>query len=177
VRSGSFDEPLTPTNFTLKDCSTQGSAPVAAVKIDTRGVFVQQSNRRVFELGFSVESQDYNAHDLTRLNPDIGSEGFVDLAVQRQPDTQLHFVRGDGQVAALLHDTEDSVEAWWRIDTACGVGGEVESVVVLPGSMENRVYYSVKRTIGVSTKAVSGKARAAGSMLPACPRAGWPTAM
>jgi hypothetical protein len=51
VRSGSFDEPLTPTNFTLKDCSTQGSAPVAAVKIDTRGVFVQQSNRRVFELG------------------------------------------------------------------------------------------------------------------------------
>ena len=151
VRSGSFDEPLTPTNFTLKDCSTQGSAPVAAVKIDTRGVFVQQSNRRVFELGFSVESQDYNARDLTRLNPDIGSEGFVDLAVQRQPDTQLHFIRGDGVVAALLHDAEDAVDAWWRIDTP-GASGEVESVAILPGAMENRVYYSVKRTIGGSTK-------------------------
>lgn len=147
VRSGSFDQPLSPTNFTLKDCSTQGSAPIAAVKIDTRGVFVQQSNRRAFELGFSVESQDYNPHDLTRLNPNIGSEGFVDLAVQRQPDTQLHFIRGDGQVAALLHDTEDSVEAWWRIDTDCGVDGEVENVAVLPGHLENRVYYIVKRTI------------------------------
>jgi hypothetical protein len=144
VRSGSFDQPLSPTNFTLKDCSTQGSAPIAAVKIDTRGVFVQQSNRRAFELGFSVESQDYNAHDLTRLNPDIGSEGFVDLAVQRQPDTQLHFIRGDGQVAALLHDTADSVEAWWRIDTS----GEIENVAVLPGALENRVYYVVKRVIG-----------------------------
>jgi len=151
VRSGSFDEPLTPTNFTIKDCSTQGSAPVAAVKIDTRGVFIQQSNRKVFELGFSVEGQDYNARDLTRLNPDIGDEGFVDLAVQRQPDTQLHFIRGDGQVAALLHDTEDQVEAWWRIDTS-GASGEVETVVVLPGAMENRVYYAVKRTIGGSTK-------------------------
>lgn len=148
VRSGSFDQPLTPTNFTLKDCSTQGSAPVAAVKIDTRGVFVQQSNRRVFELGFSVDSQDYNAHDLTRLNPDIGSEGFVDLAVQRQPDTQLHFIRGDGQVAALLHDAEDSVEAWWRIDT----DGTIENVAVLPGALENRVYYVVNRTIGGLTK-------------------------
>jgi hypothetical protein len=148
VRSGTLDEPLTPTNFTLKDCSTQGSAPVAAVKIDTRGVFVQQSNRRVFELGFSSDTQDYNPHDLTRLNPDIGSEGFVDLAVQRQPDTQLHFVRGDGQVAALLHDTNDSVEAWWRVDT----DGDIESVAVLPGAMENRVYYSVARTIGGNTK-------------------------
>jgi hypothetical protein len=148
VRSGSFDQPLTPTNFTLKDCSTQGSAPVAAVKIDTRGVFVQQSNRRVFELAFSVDTQDYVANDLTRLNPDIGAEGFVDLAVQRQPDTQLHFIRGDGLVAALLHDAEDQVEAWWKIET----NGEVESVAILPGSLENRVYYSVNRTIGGSTK-------------------------
>lgn len=148
VRSGSFDQPLTPTNFTLKDCSTQGSAALGAVKIDTRGVFVQQSNRRVFELAFSVDSQDYNAHDLTRLNPDIGGEGFVDLDVQRQPDTQLHFVRGDGQVAALLHDAEDQVEAWWKIDT----DGVVESVAILPGSMENRVYYAVQRTIGGQTK-------------------------
>jgi hypothetical protein len=148
VRSGSFDQPLTPTNFTLKDCSTQGSAPVSAVKIDTRGVFVQQSNRRVFQLAFSSEGQDYVARDLTRLNPDIGEEGFVDLDVQRQPDTQLHFIRGDGQVATLLHDASDEVEAWWRVET----DGEVESVAVLPGQLENRVYYSVMRTINGSTK-------------------------
>lgn len=152
VRSGSFDEPLSPTNFTLKDCTTQGSAPVGAVKIDTRGVFIQQSNRRAYELVFSVEAQDYIAHDLTRLNPDIGLEGFTGLAVQRQPDTQMHFVRGDGQIAALVHDPEDQVEAWWRIDSDDDVDGEIESVVVLPGARENRVYYAVARTIGGVTK-------------------------
>lgn len=146
VRSGSFDEPLTPTNFTLKDCSTQGSTAVPAVKIDTRGVFV--SNRKVFELAFSVEGQDYGVHDLTRLNPDIGNEYFVDLAVQRKPDTQIHLPRGDGEVAILLHDSDDQVEAWWRIET----DGEVESAAVLPDTAENRVYYAAKRTINGSTK-------------------------
>jgi hypothetical protein len=148
IRSSSFDEPLTPTNFTLKDCSTQGSAPLSAVKIDTRGVFVQQSNRKVYELGFSAEIQDYAAHDLTRLNPDIGLSGFLDIAVQRQPDTQLHFVRGDGTIAVLVYDVEDQVEAWWPAD----LGGEVESVCVLPGSIEDRVYYVVKRTVNSAVK-------------------------
>lgn len=149
VRSGSFDDPLTPTNFTLKDCSTQGSAAIAAVKIDTNGVFIQESNRRIYELIFSAERQDYVARDLTRINPDIGLVGFVDLAVQRQLDTQLHFVRSDGQVAALVLDHEDQVEAWWRIKSGTGT---VEAVCVLPGSIENRVYYVVNRTVNGSTK-------------------------
>lgn len=148
VRSSSFDEPLTPTNFTMKDCSTQGSAPINAVKIDTRGVFIQQSNRRAYELAFNVELQDYGARDLTRLNPDIGIPGFTELSVQRQPDTMLHFTRGDGQVASFVHDIEDSVDAWWRIET----DGLIESHAVLPGDQEDRLYFIVQRTINGSTK-------------------------
>lgn len=150
IRSSSLDEPLTPTNFSLKDCSTQGSGAVGAFKIDTRGVFVQQSGCRVYELAFSVDAQDYRASDLTRLNPEIMGDGVVDVAIQRQPDTQMHFARADGQDVVLLHDVDDQVEAWWRISTS-GAGGVVESVCVLPGSIENRVYYSVKRTINGST--------------------------
>ncbi|NWG25364.1 MAG: hypothetical protein HXY30_13300 [Pseudorhodoplanes sp.] len=148
VRSGSFDEPLTPTNFTLKDCSTQGSANVPAVKIDTRGVFVEKSGRRVYELAFNVEAQDYVPYDLTRLNPDIGKIGFTGLDVQRQPDTMLHFPRTDGVVATLLREAGETAEAWWRAET----DGAVEAVCVLPGLLENRVYFGVARTIGGVTK-------------------------
>ncbi len=153
VRSGSFDDPLTPTNFTLKDCSTQGSAGISGVKIDTRGVFVQQSGRKVYDLVFSPEVQDYQARDLTRLHPDIAGEpdeSFVGLCVQRQPDTQLHLPRDDGQCAVLLNDRDDGVEAWWRIHSS-GANGEIEAVAVLPGTVENRVYYCVKRTIDGGT--------------------------
>jgi hypothetical protein len=147
IRSSSLDEPLTPTNFSLKDCSTQGSAAVQAVRVDTRGIFVQQSRRRAYELGYDPESQDYSASDLTRLNMEIGEEELLEVDVQRQPDTIVYFVRGDGQVACLLYEKRDQVEAWWRIVT----DGEIESCAVLPGTLEDKVYFIVKRTINGST--------------------------
>jgi hypothetical protein len=147
IRSSNFDVPLTPTDFTAKDCSTQGSYPLAPVKVDTRAVFVEKSGRRVMELAFAAEKQDYDVRDLTRFNHDIGAEGFVDAAVQRQPDTRIHFVRGDGQVAILSYDHVEGIEAWWRFTT----DGEVESVCVLPGDQEDAVYYVVRRTIGGNT--------------------------
>lgn len=145
IRSSSFDEPLTPTNFSIKDCSTQGSSSaLPAVKVDTRGVFVQKSGRRVYELAFNVDVQDYKARDLTRLHTTIGLDGFTAIAVQRQPDTVIHFRRADGQLASLVYDADDAVECWWRSVTT----GEIEDVVTLPGEIEDKVYVVVMRTIG-----------------------------
>lgn len=149
AKSSSFDEPLTPTNFNLTTSSTQGTySQLGCVKVDGRAVYVQASNRRVYEILFDVQEADYKTSDLTRLNPDIGLAGFVDLDAQRQPDTFVHLVRADGQVAVLLYDPQDQVEAWWRIET----DGAVENVCVLPGTLEDKVYYVVRRTIGGVTK-------------------------
>jgi hypothetical protein len=148
IRSSSFDEPLTPTNAMPDACSTQGSARLPALKVDTRGAFVEKSGRRVYELAYSVDAQDYVASDLTRLNSDIGIPGFVSLAVQRQPDTRLHFVRSDGQDAILLREPQDEISCWTRAMTL----GVIERVCVLPGAIEDAVYYVVKRVINGATK-------------------------
>jgi hypothetical protein len=146
IRSSSFDEPLTPTNITLKDASTVGSASVSPVKVDSQGVFVHRSNRRVYSAYYSIEANDYISKDLTRLNEDIASEGILELSVQREPETYVWCVRGDGQVAILIYDIEEKVEGWSRFIT----DGEVESVCVLPGEGEDVVYLAVKRTINGS---------------------------
>ena len=142
-RSDAFDEPLTPTNFNLKDASTQGSANVIAVKVDTRGVFVQKSGLRVYELKYDFAAGDYSADDLTVLVPGLGDPGFSHIAVQRQPDTRIHCVRSDGRVAMLVYLPAEDVRCWLDID----VGGVVEDAFVLPGTNEDAVYYCVKRTI------------------------------
>lgn len=158
IRSSAFDSPLTPTDFTMRDCSGHGAAPLAPVSLDSTGVFIDKSGRRVYELVFDINRGDYTTHDLTRLNPDIGDDGFTDMAVQRQPDTRVHLMRGDGTVGVLLHDAEEQLEAWWIIQIAGTVIDEVdvdavvESVCVLPGNLEDVVYYVVKRTINGSTK-------------------------
>lgn len=141
VRSTSFDEPITPTNFNVKKASTQGSAQVPAAEIDRRGVFVQRSGRRAYEIAYDIQSNDYAPIDLTALVPEIGDAGFVRIAVQRQPDTRIHFVRADGTVAMLIRDAAEDVLCWvdWETD------GEVEDVCVLPGDVEDRVFYAVRR--------------------------------
>lgn len=151
ARSSSFDEPMTPTNFQIKEASTQGSAAVDAAKIDSRGVYVQRGGTRAMELSFNAEVYDYATTELSALIPEIGQPGIVRIAVQRQPDTRIHFVRSDGTVAVLVFDRAENLACWLEVET----DGEVEDVVVLPGAAgdsEDAVYYHVNRTIDGSTK-------------------------
>ena len=149
ARSSSFDEPLTPTNITLKDASSIGSADVSPIKIDSRGIFVHRSTRSIHAVLYSFDNNDYTTDDLTETNEDICSEGIVELAVQREPETYVWCVRSDGQVAVLNYDWSESrqVKGWFRFVT----DGEVESVAVVPDDEQDRVYMSVKRTIDGST--------------------------
>lgn len=150
AKSSSLDEPLTPTNFNLKTCSTQGSSSVDPVKLDQSGIFVNRSGMRVYELAFDVKAYDYQTQDLTALVPDVASPGLIRAAAQRQPDTRVHFVRDDGKVMLMVRDNAEDVLAWVLIET----DGEIEDVCVLPavsGDQDDQVYYVVKRTINGST--------------------------
>lgn len=141
-RSSSFDEPLTPTNFTPKETGTQGSTTVQAVKVDGRGIFVQRCGSRLYQMAYDVAQNDFSLDDLSTFVPDIGSPGIVRIAVQRQPDTRIHCVRSDGTVALLLFNKAENIMAWVDIET----DGEVVDVAILPGTDEDTVYYSVLRT-------------------------------
>jgi hypothetical protein len=145
IRSTSFDEPLTPTNYNVKPASTQGALrTVPAVLMDASVVFVQAGGVRVYELRLGNGGGfDYTPIDLTTLAPEIGKPGIVAMAIQRQPDTRIHCVRSDGKVAIAVIDRTEDVLAWVLFET----DGLVENVVRLPGAVEDRVYYVVRRTI------------------------------
>lgn len=147
AKASSLDEPLTPTAFSLKPVSTLGSADMPALRVDTTGVYVQRDGSRVYELAMDGATYSYASHDLTATAPELGGTGFVRMAAQRQPDTRIHFVRGDGKVAILVSDRVENVTCWVTYET----DGVVEDVVVLPGPLGDRVYYTVKRVINGST--------------------------
>lgn len=148
MRSSSLDEPLTPTNSSAKAFSTQGSSGTRALKLDTNAVFVQRSGKRVFMVQGSQSVGDYDISELTLLIPDLLDAGVVSIAVQRQPDTRIHCVLGNGKVAILTYEPREEVLCWsmWETD------GSVERAAVLPGTGEDKVYYHVNRTINGSTK-------------------------
>ena len=141
ARSSSFDEPLTPTQFNLRDSSTQGSAPIDAVQIDNRGLFVQRSGNRIIEMVYDGSIYEYQPADQMLLVPDLADSGIKRLAVQRQPDTRMHAVLNDGSSLVYITDPAENVRAWIKIET----DGLIEDVIVLPGVLEDAVYYVVNR--------------------------------
>jgi hypothetical protein len=147
ARASSLDEPLTPTQFGLKTVSTLGSAALRAIKVDNSVVFVQRNGTRAYEISLDSGSYNYVSSDLTALVPEIGSPSIVRIAVQRMPDTRIHCVRSDGLVAVLVFDKVENVSCWLLVET----DGDIEDVAVLPGSEEDSVYYTVKRTINSAT--------------------------
>lgn len=146
-RSSALDEPLTPTNFQIKVSSTQGSAAIGAIRVDEKGIFVQNGGTRIFELDRG-DGVNYNAQDLTVLIPEICGVGVSRIAVQRKPDTRIHCVLSDGTTAIGVIDRLENVLCWHTFSTRSG--DSVVDVVVIPGALgsgEDAVYYSVARAI------------------------------
>ncbi len=144
IRSNSFDEPLTNSNYNSKIISAAGTAPSPAAMLGTMGYFIDQTTRRIYEADFDGQRGDLTARDMTLLVPEIGDEGFARIAAQKSPDMRLHAVRDDGTVGVLVRDAAEDVLCWVDYET----DGLVEDVAVLPGARGDRVFYRVKRTIG-----------------------------
>ncbi|MDX1742938.1 MAG: hypothetical protein R3186_05010 [Ruegeria sp.] len=144
VRSTSFDEPVTPSNYNVKAASTKGSAQIPAVISDGRGYFIGRSGQDVFEVEYDVEKYGYGARELTMLAPHLGDGGFSRIAMQENPDRRLHCIKADGTAVVLIRDEAEEVICWITVET----DGDIVDATVLPNTQEDRVFYTVKRTVG-----------------------------
>lgn len=143
IRSTSFDEPITPSNYNVKARTTKGSSTAPAVLADNSGYFIARTTETVYELTYDAGTYGYTALDAMTLVPEMGAGGIVRLGVQQSPDLRLHAVRADGTVAMLVRDAAENVLCWVDMST----DGYVEDVVTLPSQVEDRVFYRVRRNI------------------------------
>lgn len=141
AKSSSLDEPLTPTNLSIRDTSTTGAAPVEPAKVDTRGLFIERAGNAVMEIVFDGSSGDYVTTQLSKLTTDVFAPGVKQLAVQRRPDTRIWLVMNNGTCVCCLYEPGQEVLAFVPIQTT----GVIESVSVLPSATQDRVYFSVRR--------------------------------
>jgi hypothetical protein len=138
ARSNTFDEPLTRGNFNIKTVSS-------------KGVFVDRTKQRLYELTYNLDEQDYKSLDLSIFAPAFNRLGIIQIAVQIKPDVRIHCLRSDGTVGVLVFDRLENVICWISVETP-GASGVVEDISVLPGETEDQVYYFVARTINGGTQ-------------------------
>jgi hypothetical protein len=162
-RSSSFDEPLTPTNLTLKTASTRGASNISPLKVDTRGIFVGRSGKQMYELFFDLDVNDYQAASITRQHEDLAlsaapeeyGDGFVELCLQREPENYIWGIREDGQVATMIYEPKEKVAGWFRVLTgrygSCATNGDrIISMCMLPSTDEDLIYLNVERNVMIN---------------------------
>jgi hypothetical protein len=163
ARSSSFDEPLTPTNVTMKPAANDGAARISPVVVGSRGIFVCSDLRRIFELGYNVDAQDYVATDLLRINedfseaenPDLYSDYWTELGYQSNPAPYLWALREDGIAGVMLFNPAEEARACFKLATgrigsldSARTADRIISVTAVPQVGEDAVYLGVERLIG-----------------------------
>jgi hypothetical protein len=151
IGSNALDDVMTPTTAKSRPRSRRGSANAAGQVIDEAVAFVDRSRRKLFRM--ELEGSDYGLSELTRLHRTIAgdegtTEGFIECAVQYNPEPRIWLPCDDGRMSVILFEPTEGVAAWCRlVDT----GAFYESVCCLPGDVEDSIYFVVKRTVGGST--------------------------
>ena len=142
---------ISPTNIDIRPETPYGSPKRRPIQIGHTTIFIQRAGRKLRELEYSFESDNYKGADLTVIAPHISEGGFQELAYSQEPYSIMYAIRGDGEIALLAYEKAQEVFGWGRWVT----DGSYESIAVLPpepGTDEYQVFVLVNRTIGGATK-------------------------
>lgn len=141
---------LTPSNASVKRQTNYGSAHIQAKIVQDAVLFVQRNAKRIREFIYTFERDGYSAQDLTLLAEHITQGGIGQVAVQKNPETVVWMVSGDGRLIGLTYERGQNVAGWFGFDT--GEGDAFESVAVVSGvGDEDEIWVSVRRVIDGNT--------------------------
>lgn len=149
LSGGDANTALTPTAAMARQQSSYGSkAGMDALSVEDAKLYLQRQGRKLRNLEYSFEADQYKSADLTVLAEHITDGGIVQMSGQQQPYPVIWCVRADGTLVGMTYSREQNVAAWHRHIT----DGEFESVAVIPTDGEDRVYVIVKRTVNGETR-------------------------
>lgn len=142
---GSSGTALTPTSLEFRFQSYRGCDDLVPIIVGNTVIFVQRGSNIIRDMFYSLEQDGYTGTDLTVMSRHM----FKDRTISswdyyQNPDSILWCIRDDGVMLGLTYLREHQVLAWHRHTT----NGTFEEICVLPGELQDEVYFSVKRNIG-----------------------------
>ncbi len=136
---------MTPTNTSILEHTSFGSTEnIKPLKVGSELIFVQRGAERVRTLLYDYSIDSLTSSELTVLASHIAkkSGGFKEMVYCAEPDSIIWFVLGNGKLASLTLNREQSVIAWSTHD----IGGTVLSLTSLPSTTgADRLYFLVNR--------------------------------
>ena len=144
------DAALTPSNINVRKETSWGSEAIIPKKIGSFFYYIQRFGKKMRELFYSWDVDNYKSADKTILSPHISGDGFIDTTYQQTPDTILYCVTTNGTLATMTREVDQEVQGWSRQTTT----GLYEAVASIPSQTEpsDEVWVVVNRTINGNTR-------------------------
>ncbi len=148
-RMGEQDEAMAPTiQPQYFQQTTDGCQFSQAVMAGDAILYLERGGRKIREFVYQFERDKFVSPDMTVLAEHITGDGIVEMAYQSRPDATLWCVREDGDFPSLTYNRSQEVVGWAHNVT----DGDIESVAVIPGPDEDKIWFVVNRTIESETK-------------------------
>lgn len=146
----SASDPFATRNAKISQQGRYGGRSVPPVVVSANTLFMQAAGRKLRQMAYSFNQDNYASTDLTVLSEHITVGGVIQMAYQQEPDSIVWCVLGNGGLIGFTYNVEQDVAGWHRHD----LGGVVESAQVIstPDGTSKEVWFIVRRTINGQTK-------------------------
>lgn len=149
--ASSFNEPLTPLNLDVKTQTNNGTiASHKPQRIGSSIMFIQRAGRKVMDMRYDFQADSFIGRDLTVMSEHIlrDQTNGLRLRYQKNPNSLLWVLTGDGELVGLTFEAEQEVVAWHR-QIIGGDSVKVESIAVIPSytGVVDELWMVVKRTV------------------------------
>lgn len=145
IRANSLGDAVTPTNCNAVKSTDFGSAPVQGLRVQSKAVFVQRTQRIICNTGYDLNVDGFDTQDLNLFNTAI-NEGLVkEICYISNPDNILFGCKKDGSMSMLTYNPSQQVRGWQHFVT----NGDVESIAsgTSPDETRDEVWMITRRYI------------------------------
>ena len=149
------DVTLTPFNFTVEKISNWSAHSAALpAKVGNNLIYAQKNGRKLRELVFDRQQEQYSAKDISLRAEDITQTGVLEMFFQDQPASQLWVVRTDGKLASCTYNIDLEMASWalhtlggTHTHASYGNHSKVESIAVIPRGTYDQLWMVVARDV------------------------------
>lgn len=147
AKSNDTTSGISPSNIEIRRQSTYGSKPnPTPIQVGNAALFVQRHGRKLREMAYSFQQDQHESLDLTLISEHITENRLKWLAYSSEPSPVVWAVDEVGGLLSMTYDSSQEVIAWSK-HVLGGTDVAVESIAVIPGDDEDRLWMVVKRTI------------------------------
>jgi hypothetical protein len=141
------NEALGPANFRQRAQTLAPASIAEPVVVENALMFLDLFEQRLYEAMYTYEVDGYLAREASALNEHLFAAGVVEIVYLQHPHSIIVGRRYDGKLIFFTYDRANKVAGATLVD----YGGEVESILDLPGATSTDLWMVVKRTIDGDT--------------------------